>query len=131
MVDLVVSDGKLQVSVRGVDKLWALKSSLDIPLEHITGVRMDPTVAKGWWHGLRFSGTNLPGVITAGTYYTRHEKAFWDVHNPDRAIVIELRDESYDRLVVEVDDPESAVALIGSMASSAVEESRSGLVEDR
>ncbi len=113
MVELAVSEGKLLVNVRGADKVWALKSSLEIPLEHITEVRMDPTVAKGWWHGLRCPGTRVPGVITAGTYYTRHQKTFWDVHNPDRAIVIELRDESYDRLVVEVADPESAVALIG------------------
>ena len=109
------------VNVCGADKLWALKSSFAIPLEHIAGVRMDAAIAKGWWHGLRCPGTSIPGVITAGTYYTRHQKVFWDVHNPDRAIVIELRDESYDRLVVEVDDPESAVALIGmyrEMASS-------------
>jgi len=112
MVDIAVSDGNLQVKVRGADKVWALKSSLEIPLEHITGVRMDPVAAKGWWHGLRCPGTSIPRVITAGTYYTRHQKSFWDVHNPDHAIVIDLRDESYDRLVVEVDDPESAVALI-------------------
>ncbi len=76
MVDLAVSERKLLVNVCGADKLWALKSSLEIPLEHITGVRIDPTVAKGWWHGMRLPGTNLPGVITAGTYYTRHEKSF-------------------------------------------------------
>ncbi len=118
MVDLAVSEGKLQVNVRGADKLWALKSSLEIPLEHVASVRTDPEVAKGWWHGMRLPGTNVPGVITAGTYYTRHQKTFWDVHNPDRAIVIDLRDESYDRLVVEVANPEEAVALIASVVAN-------------
>ncbi|MFZ0707379.1 MAG: hypothetical protein WAM71_17395 [Candidatus Korobacteraceae bacterium] len=118
MVDLDVSEGKLLVSVRGADKVWALKSSLEIPLEHITSIRTDPTIAKGWWHGLKSPGTHVPGVITAGTYYTRHQKTFWDIHNPDRAIVIELRDESYDRLVVEVADPESAIALIESVSGN-------------
>ncbi len=112
MVELAVSEGTLLVNVRGADKLWALKNSLEIPLEHVASVRTDPTIAKGWWHGLRLPGTHVPGLITAGTYFTRHQKTFWDVHNPDRAIVIDLRDEPYDRLVVEVADPESAIALI-------------------
>ncbi len=118
MVDLTVSDGKLVVNVEGADKLWALKSSLQIPLEHVTGIRMDSEVAKGWYHGVRLPGTNLPGVITAGTYYRDGKKVFWDVHHPEHAIVIGLRDESYDRLVVEVADREAAVALVGTVASS-------------
>ena len=117
MVDLAVTEGKLQVNVRGADKVWALKGSLEIPLEHITGIRLDPEIAKGYWHGWRLPGTNLPGVITAGTYYQDGQKVFWDVHHPERALVIELRDESYHRLVVEVADPEAAVALIGSVAT--------------
>ena len=118
MVDLAVSDGKLHVGVRGADKLWALKGSLAIPLDHITGIRIDPEIAKGWYHGIRFPGTSVPGVITAGTYHKDGQKVFWDVHNSDHAIVIELRDESYDRLVVEVADPEAAVALIENVAGN-------------
>jgi len=30
---------------------------------------------------------------------------FWDVHDPDKAVGIELRDERYARLVIEVADP--------------------------
>ena len=117
MVDLTISEGKLQVNVRGADKLWALKSSLEIPLEHVTGIRADPQMAKGCSHGVKFPGTNLPGVITAGTYYQDGLKVFWDVHHPERAIVIELRDESYDRLILEVEDPQMAVAMIEKVAS--------------
>ena len=59
--------------VRGADKLWALKSSLEIPLVHIAGVRADQEAARGWYHGIRMPGTNVPGVITAGTFYQRNE----------------------------------------------------------
>lgn len=118
MVDLAVAEGKLLVNVRGADKVWAFKSSLEIPLVHITGVRMDPEITSDWFHGLRLPGTNLPGVITAGTYYQDGKRVFWDVHHPQRAIVIDLRDESYDRLVVEVADPEAALALLGKVPSS-------------
>jgi hypothetical protein len=37
---------------------------------------------------------------------------FWDVHNPDNTIVIELRDERYNELIVEVADPVGTVALV-------------------
>jgi hypothetical protein len=37
---------------------------------------------------------------------------FWDVHNPEKTIVIDLHDERYNELVVEVDDPDAAVKLI-------------------
>ena len=68
MVDLSVSDGKLILHVRGADKLWAFKGSLEIPLQHIAGIRADPDVAHGWYHGIRMPGTSIPGVITAGTF---------------------------------------------------------------
>jgi hypothetical protein len=100
--------------VRGADKLWAFKSSLEIPLAHIAGVRADADVARGWWHGIRMPGTNLPGVITAGTFYQDGNRVFWDVHDPEKTIVIDLHDERYNKLVVEVSDPQMAVSLIGA-----------------
>jgi hypothetical protein len=59
-------------------------------------------------------GTNVPGVITAGTFYQDGKRVFWDVHRPEKTIVIDLRDERYGELVVEVDDPDAAVKLVQS-----------------
>jgi hypothetical protein len=112
MVDLSVADGRLILHVRGADKLWAFKSSLEIPLQHVAGIRADSTIAHGWWHGIRMPGTNIPGVLTAGTFYQDGKRVFWDVHNPDNTIVIELRDERYSELIVEVEDPNFAVELV-------------------
>jgi len=112
MVDLSVADGRLILHVRGADKLWAFKSSLEIPLQHVAGIRVDSTIAHGWWHGIRMPGTNIPGVLTAGTFYQDGKRVFWDVHNPDNTIVIELRDERYSELIVEVEDSNFAVELV-------------------
>src|ERR1039458_6578746 len=109
MVDLSIANGNLELHVRGADQLWALKSSLEIPLRHIAGIRADPSVAHGWWHGIRLPGTNIPGVLTAGTFYQHGKRVFWDVHNPENTVVIELRDERYDELIVEVADPQLTV----------------------
>jgi hypothetical protein len=112
MVELEVAEGKLTMHVQGADKLWAFKSSLEIPLVHIAGIRADPEIAHGWWHGVRLPGTNLPGVITAGTFYQDGKRVFWDVHNPANTVVITLRDERYDELVVEVANPQEALKMI-------------------
>jgi hypothetical protein len=114
MVDLSITDGKLLLNVRGADKLWAFKSSLEIPLQHIAGIRADPNIARGWWHGIRVPGTNIPGVITAGTFYQDGKRVFWDVHNPENTVVIDLHDERYNQLIVEVADPQAAAALMGA-----------------
>ncbi len=112
MVDLSVAEGKLTLHVRGADRLWAFKSTLEIPLVHIVGVRADPEVAHGWWHGIRLPGTNVPGVITAGTFYQDGKRVFWDVHDPEKTIVIDLHDERYNQLIIEVADPQAAVELV-------------------
>ena len=69
MVDINVENGRVHFDVQGWDKLWALRSRLEIPIEHIRTVRSDPEAAKGWWHGLRLAGTQMPGLLTVGTFY--------------------------------------------------------------
>jgi len=112
VVDLSMSEGTLTLHVRGADKLWSFKSTLEIPLAHIAGVRVDPEAARGWYHGIKLPGTNLPGVITAGTFYQHGQRVFWDVHHPEKTIVIDLHDERYNELFVEVHDPQAAVSAI-------------------
>ena len=87
---------------RAYSKLWTLKSRLEIPLEHISGVR---SATEERVRGIRLPGTYVPGLVTAGTFYQAGKKVFWDVHNFDKAIAIDLRDESYTSLSIEVSDP--------------------------
>ena len=115
MVELSVAGGQLVLNVKGADKLWALKSSLEIPLEHISGIKADPEIARGWYHGIRMPGTSIPGVITAGTFYQHGNRVFWDVHHPENTVVIQLHDERYNELIVEVADPQAAVEVIGTL----------------
>ena len=42
MTEIELTDGTLIVHVRGVDKLWAFKSQLEIPLIHVVGAEIDP-----------------------------------------------------------------------------------------
>lgn len=116
MVALSIEDDVATFEVQGADKLWALHSRLRVPLEHVRGARVDRAIAHGWWHGFRAPGTSIPGVLTAGTFYHDGKRVFWDVHHPENVVVVELADERYDELVIEVADPEGVVALITAAA---------------
>ena len=111
MAELEIATGKLIVHIHGVDKFFALTSRLEVPLEHISSVEVNPAEAHQIWHGLRV-GTNLPGVITAGRFLQSGEWAFWDVHDPNSAIAIHLHDDSYARVVIGVNDPGAAASSI-------------------
>lgn len=112
MTEISIADGNLVFEVEGWDKLWSLRSRLTIPIPHVVRVYADPEIAKNWWLGVRVGGTHVPGVIAAGTFYRQHNWVFWDVHHPEKAVVVELRDEHYARLIVEVEDPAATVAKI-------------------
>ncbi len=112
MASTVSIDGDVMtVVMHGLDKLWSMRSQLDIPLSHVRGAAVDPEIVhgpKGW----RGPGSNVPGVLTAGTFHQNGELIFWDVHRGDNAVVIELEHDSFERLVIEVDDPQATVELI-------------------
>ena len=112
MVEIEIAGDVAVLEVRGWSKLWALKSRLEIPLANVRGVRADPQAARGWWKGIRAPGTHIPGVIAAGTFYRDGKRVFWDVRDPERTIVIELADDDYDELIVEVADPAAEVGRI-------------------
>ena len=112
VAEVELAEDTLVIHVLGMDRLWALRSRLEIPLSHVSGAEAAPEVARRWWQGLRSGGTHVPGVITAGTFHQEGERVFWDVHDPEKAIVIRLRDERYERLVIEVEDPPATVAAI-------------------
>ena len=119
MVQVSIQGDRVHFDVQGWDKLWALKSHLDIPLSHIADVRVDPEPARGWWHGLRLPGTQIPGVLTAGSFIQSDGVVFYDVHDPERTIVLDLHHEHYKRLVIEVADPESVTNMVrGAMVAA-------------
>src|SRR5579862_4923605 len=127
MVQVKVDSETAIFEVEGWDKVWALTSKLIIPLEHIESVEADPHPAMGWFQGLKIAGTDLPHVFRAGLFWQEGNRVFWDVRHPEKTIVLELEDESYAKLIVEVEDPQAAVAMIrealaGHQASKAAAE---------
>jgi hypothetical protein len=107
MAQVEVVGDRLVIRLDRADRLWSFRSELQVPLAHIGGVEVDPDQARLPWSGLPVRGERgwLPGMIAAGQVRQDGRWAFWDVHDPERAVIIHLADERYARLVVEVDDP--------------------------
>src|SRR5215210_3794399 len=84
LTEVELTGDALIVHVKGIDRLWSLKSRLEIPLAHVLDAEADTQVAREWQKGLRVPGTQLPGVITAGTFFQDGDRVFWDVRDPER-----------------------------------------------
>jgi len=109
---ITLTPDTLIIDIEGTDKLWALKSRLQVPLANVAAVAPAESEAREWLHGIRLGGTHIPGVITAGRFYSHGKWVFWDVHDPAKAIGIELRNEHYSKLIVEVGNPEDQISQI-------------------
>lgn len=115
MAEIELTADELIVHVRGLDRILAYRSQLAIPLAHVVGASVDPAVERewgSWWKGVRVLGTNVPGLVTLGSFFEHGHWVFWDVHDPAKAITIDLSHERYAKLVVEVADPTATLAAI-------------------
>ena len=112
VVLIIPQDDKIVFEIEGWDKLWCLRSRLEIPLGHVKGAHFDPHPAMGWFQGLKLGGTDIPNIFWAGTFYQEGNLVFWDVRHPERTIVIDLEHERFAKLIIEVEDPQKGVELI-------------------
>ncbi|NND71999.1 MAG: hypothetical protein HKN43_10510 [Rhodothermales bacterium] len=112
MVTLRRQGKRLVLSVNGINKFWALKSSVNIPFSCIDEVRVNLDDSVSIWSGLRVPGTFIPGYLRAGTYLTRGGKHFYLRRRGNESIVFELSDHKYSRAVVDVPDPIDAVSQV-------------------
>lgn len=103
MAWVTVGDGRVRIKLSLLERLLTLHGSLDIPLEHVVSVSVDP-VAHAWWRGRRV-GVSVPGA-SHGTFISDGGLSFYDYRNGDRCLTLELRDQRYRRVIVEVDRPQ-------------------------
>jgi hypothetical protein len=114
VVSVAIEDNRIVFEVQGLDKVWALRSRLEIPLAHIIQIDHDPDSVGRWWHGFKVVGTDLPGIFAAGTFYYHRELVFWDVSDPQKTVIVSLDHERYKKLIVQVDDPNHVMSLVRS-----------------
>jgi len=111
MVNITREGSDFIFEIEGWHKLWSLKSSLRIPASHISKVYHDEKQSVSVW-GFRFPGTQIPGIISAGTFIVKDGTIFCDITDAAKAIIVELHDEHYTKLIVDVHDPAKAIELL-------------------
>jgi hypothetical protein len=60
---------------------------------------------RRWIKGIRLAGIEIPRRLTWGVYRQAGKLTWWHVGSGTDALLITLRDERLDQMVVEVDDP--------------------------
>lgn len=100
---LDIVDETLRIELSWVEQLLAftLRNPIEVPLAHIT--RASTEAPPTSWLELRIPGTFFPGLIKAGTYYTRRGKEFWWWRRGGGGfLVLELVNEPYRRIVLSI-----------------------------
>ncbi|EOH63707.1 hypothetical protein [Enterococcus mundtii] len=113
MAKVEIQNDRLIISMEGVRKLWALKNEISTPLSNVLGATVDADV---WEDTPKFGekrmGVDAYGHYFAGIFVQDSNKVFYDLKRKENAVVITLKDEEFNRLIIGVEDPEATVAMI-------------------
>ena len=107
-----VAADTLVVRFPGSSALLTFKRPLAIPLAHVRKVDRATHGPDEQWEGFLGLGPWLPGVIGAPRFRHASGRVFLNVSDPANAIVVQLEQEHYTRLVVDVADPDGAIATV-------------------
>lgn len=110
---VAIEDQELCIRLQGLERLWALKRELHIPLTHVTSVSIESgTQALVPLNRLvRLPGASFMGLFRAGHYLSIHGWEFWYVSRRQTVVVVELQSEHFARLYLGVDSREAAEAI--------------------
>jgi hypothetical protein len=105
-IEALVDLDHLTINLTGPDRVFSLKTHMEIPLSKISSVdvverkRVPPT--PGTW--LRAPGTHVPGLVRHGSYGRAPQREFWAVYRQRLALVIRVEGWNYSRLVLGIKD---------------------------
>lgn len=100
MVTVEISGENVKIKVIGIHRLWALKREIMFMKKNIVQIKITDKSLRPPF--LRMPGTYIPKLIAAGTFYWKKRKEFWDTDFKKEAIEIDLKNEKYTKIVVNV-----------------------------
>jgi hypothetical protein len=112
-----IEGDEVVLEIHGVDEILSIKRSIHVPLKHILSVSTE-TIPWNIFNGLRIAGTNIPNHVKDGRFLSKEGLMFFEMHNPESCITINLDHERYKKIVFEVEDKESAAMMINNAISS-------------
>ena len=112
-----IENGNLEFELHGVDEFLSIKRSITIPLDHVVSVSTEHVPWKPFKQ-LRIAGTSIPGVVKDGRFLSTKGVMFFEMHDPDKCITVNLDHEHYKKIVFEVEDKEAAAQEINEALKS-------------
>ena len=111
MTKIAIEPGSVNIVLTGFDMLLSFKHFLHIPRDRISRAYLyDGKINTPFW---KMPGTYIPWLISAGTFYSRGRKEFWNTRHGRKGIVLELNNAGYSRIVLSLDKPEAILKLLG------------------
>ncbi len=117
MTRIEINDDRLSLQLEGIDRMLALRNRFDIPLDHVVNVAPGARVPGAPVLGTL--ATRIPAVVAPRTFYQQSGRAFFESPSPHRTLIIDLYNERYDRVVVEVENPHGVAAEIARAVRAA------------
>jgi hypothetical protein len=111
LVRVDVFDAEVTITPRGLNKLWAFRRELRVPLGPIREVKIVSGI-RSLPMGLRAPGTAIPGLVLAGTYRKGGERSFYVLRDGRDMVVLELEGHDFARVAVQTRDPYEVVTRI-------------------
>lgn len=111
MARVVIDHGMLQILMGTVESYQTRTRRFEVPLSSVTGVdtnRAPTTFAgshssgAGFGFGVEFKATSFAPF--GGRYNTKEGRLLVAFRDPEKCVVISLKDEQYDKVIVQVDD---------------------------
>ncbi|MBD2060268.1 hypothetical protein H6F88_30450 [Oculatella sp. FACHB-28] len=105
-MNLQIEGDRLKINLTFLEKLLALQFNyaFEIPLAQIEQVSTEKPSSRLQY---RMPGTAIPGLFAAGTYYSDRGREFWYVTGDRHYLVLDLKDEFYQRVVLSLDQNET------------------------
>ena len=111
MADAVIEGYELVLRLSWLERVGALHGDVRVPLTAVRRVRVAP---HPWQElrGIRAPGTGFPGLICLGTQRGGFGKDFTAVYLDRPAVVIDLDQVEFERLIVSVHNPQATAARV-------------------
>ena len=110
-----IDGNELAVAFTGWDRLWTFHRGARVPLAHVASAHVGDRAVEVRTLRFRIAGGYFPKQMATGLYTMRgggHQ--LWAVYRRKDVLVIDLTDEKWKRLVLQVDDPVALAARIES-----------------
>ncbi|MFX1260680.1 MAG: hypothetical protein ACFFAZ_01205 [Promethearchaeota archaeon] len=105
------------LEIHGVDEILSIKRSIHIPFKHILSVSTE-TIPWNAFKTMKLAGTSIPHHVKDGRFLSKEGEMFFEMHDPESCITINLDHERYKKVIFEVEDKESAATMIENALSS-------------